>query len=135
MTTITIRGKEYPLQLLKLLNSFIYLFLAVLCLCFCAGFSLVAASGLRSRCGVRSFRSVNKRLLLWSAGSRVCGPPQPQRVDSAGVACGPWSACSVVAHRLSGCTWDFPAPGTELMSPAMVGRFFTTGWPGKPATV
>ena len=28
--------------------------------------------------------------------------------------------------------WDLPNPGTEPMSPALVGGFFTTAPPGKP---
>ncbi|KAM7238053.1 hypothetical protein CapIbe_011011 [Capra ibex] len=41
--------------------------------------------------------------------------------------------CSVVAARaqlLLG-MWDLPRPGIEPMSPALVGRFLTTGPPGK----
>ena len=28
--------------------------------------------------------------------------------------------------------WDLPRPGIELVSPALQGRFLTTGTPGKP---
>ena len=29
-------------------------------------------------------------------------------------------------------TWDLPGPGIEPVSPALTGRFLTTGPPGKP---
>ena len=38
------------------------------------------------------------------------------------------------AHRLTCstmCGVSLPGPGTELISPALAGRFFTTGPPGK----
>ena len=47
-------------------------------------------------------------------------------------------------HRLNSCgtqvqllrdMWDLPRPGTEPMSPALVGRFFTTQPPGKPCAL
>jgi len=28
--------------------------------------------------------------------------------------------------------WDLPGPGIKLISPALAGRFLTTGPPGKP---
>ena len=90
---------------------FIYLFLAVLGLRFCA----------------RAFSSCGKRgpsslwctglsllwpLLLWSTGSRRAGSV-------------------VVAHGPS-CMWDLPRTGLEPVSPALAGRFSTTVPPGKP---
>ena len=45
---------------------------------------------------------------------------------------------SVAVHRLSCCgtqlllgMWDLPRSGSEPMSPALAGRFLTTGPPGK----
>ena len=31
--------------------------------------------------------------------------------------------------------WDLPRPGIKPMSPALAGRFLTTGPPGKPGTM
>ena len=64
--------------------------------------------------------------------------------------CGGFSSCGaqalgsrasvVVAHRLSSCgaqaqllcgLWDLPGPGIEPVSPALTGRFLTSGPPGK----
>ena len=53
------------------------------------------------------------------------------------------SSCSSQAleHRLNSCgtwayllfgMWDLPGSGIEPMSPALVGKFFTTEPPGKP---
>ena len=51
--------------------------------------------------------------------------------------CGSWA----LGHRFDDCgtqallicdIWDLPGSGIEPMSPAMVGRFFTTEPPGKP---
>ena len=37
----------------------------------------------------------------------------------------------VVAHRLRFCMWNLPWPGTELVSPALAGRFLSIVLPGK----
>ena len=98
-----------------LIYLFIYLFLAVLGLCFCA----------------RAFSSCGKRRPLFIA---VRGPPtiaaslvaehklQMRRLSS----CGSW------AQLLYG-MWDLPRPGLEPVSPALAGRFSATVPPGKPA--
>ena len=40
---------------------------------------------------------------------------------------------NVVAHgHRCPAAWDLPGPGTEPMSPASAGRFFTPELPGKP---
>ena len=39
-------------------------------------------------------------------------------------------ASVVAVHGLS-CMWDLPRPGIEPVSPALEGRFLTTGPPGK----
>ena len=66
-------------------------------------------------------------LLLWGLGSRCVGFSS----------WGPWA----LEHRLNSCgaqayllcsMWDFPAPGTEPVFPALAGGFFTTEPPGKP---
>ena len=53
-------------------------------------------------------------------------------------------ASPVVEHRLQACVllqlllggmWDLSGPGLEPLSPALVGRFSTTGTQGKPLTV
>ena len=76
------------------------------------------------------------------------------RVHSPVVVCGPLTVVAplVSEHRLRSCSWralehrpsssgarpqllhglwDFPGPGTEPVSPALAGRFFTTQPPGK----
>ena len=51
--------------------------------------------------------------------------------------CGSWavecrlSSCGAQAQLLHS-MWDLPRPGLEPMSPALAGRFLTTGPPGKP---
>ena len=93
---------------------FIYLFLAVLGLRFCA----------------RAFSSCGKRGPLFIA---VHGPLtiaaflvvehrlQTRRLSS----CGSWA-------QLFRGMWDLPRPGLEPVSPALAGRFSTTAPPGKP---
>ena len=41
------------------------------------------------------------------------------------------SSCGVWAELPHG-MWNPPRPGVEPMSPALAGRFLTTGSPGKP---
>ena len=104
---------------------FFNLFLAVLGLRCCSGFSLVVASGGYSllRCAGFSLRWL---LLLWSMGSKQVGFSS----------CGSWS----LERRLSSngtraqlfCDmWDPPGPGLEPVSPALTRRFLTTVTPGK----
>ena len=93
---------------------FIYLFMAVLGLCFC----------------VRAFSSGGKRGPLFFA---VCGPLtiaaslvaehtlQTRRLSN----CGSWAQ---LFHGM----WDLPRPGLEPVSPELAGRFSTTAPPGKP---
>ena len=98
-------------------KRFIYL-----CIFGCAGssrlcgLSLIVVSGGYSslECEVGAF-SLRRLLLLWSIGSRVC------RLSS----CGVWTSCP-------GGMWNLPRAGIEPMSPALAGRFLTTGPPGKP---
>ena len=103
-------------------KSIIYLFLAVLGLHCCVGFSLVVASG-----GCSSLQCMAFLLwwfpLLWSTGSKVRGLQQWQHVGSA-----------VVAHRFwfSKACGIFPDQGSNLVSPALTGRFFTTEPHGSP---
>ena len=102
----------YILFFLKYL--FIYLFMAVLGLCFCA----------------RAFSSCGKWGPLFIA---VCGP----RTVAASLV----AEHRLQTRRLSNCgsqaqllrsMWDLPRPGFEPMSPALAGRFSTTAPPGKP---
>ena len=95
-------------------SLFIYLFLAVLGLHFCA----------------RAFSSCGKRGPLFIA---VHGP---LTVVASLVA-----EHRLQTHRLSSCgsrtqllrgMWDLPRPGLEPVSPALAGRFSTTAPPGKP---
>ena len=95
-------------------NLFIYLFLAVLGLHFCA----------------RAFSSCGERGPLFIA---VRGPLT--------VAASLVAEHRLQTHRLSNCgsraqllrgMWDLPRPGLEPVSPALAGRFLTTAPPGKP---
>ena len=98
----------------KFIYLFIYLFMAVLGLRFCA----------------RAFSSCGERGPLFIA---VCGPLT--------VAASPVAEHRLQTRRLSSCgsraqllrgTWDLPRPGLEPVSPALAGRFLTTVPPGKP---
>ena len=42
---------------------------------------------------------------------------------------------AVELHGLSCSVWDLPVSGTEPMSPALAGRFFTTEPSGKPSNI
>ena len=94
---------------------FIYLFLSVSGLRFCA----------------RAFSSCGKRGPLFIA---VCGPLT--------IAASLDVEHRLQTHRLSNCgsraqllrgMWDLPRPGLEPASPALAGRFSTTAPPGKPS--
>ena len=89
--------------------NFIYLFLAVLGLRFCAR----AFSG----CGEQGPLFIAVRWPLTVAAS----PVAEHRL----------SRCGSRAQLLRG-MWDLPGPGLEPVSPALAGRFATTAPPGKP---
>ena len=96
-------------------DSFIYLFMAVLDLRFCA----------------RAFSSCGKRGPLFIT---VCGPltivvslVAEHRLQTHRL-----SNCGSRAHLLCG-MWDLPRPGLEPVFPALAGRFSTTVPPGKPS--
>ena len=103
---------------------YIYLFLAVLGLHCCVGFSLVVVSG------SYSLVTTHRRLVMVAslvAGSRFAGLSS----------CSSWA----LKHRLISCraqalllrsTWDLPQPGIKPVSPALAGRFFTSEPSGKP---
>ena len=97
-----------------LLFIYLYLFLAVLGLCYCA----------------RAFSSCDERGPLFIA---VHGPLT--------AAASPVAEHRLQMHRLSSCgsraqllrsMLDLPRPGLEPVSPALAGRFSTTAPPGKP---
>ena len=93
---------------------FIYLFLAVLGLHFCARAF--------SSCSERGPLFIAVRGPLTVAASLVVEHKlQTRRLSS----CGPW------AQLLRG-MWYLPRPGLEPVSPALAGRFSTTAPPGKP---
>ena len=77
---------------------------------------------------------MQRLLLLWSAGSRVCRLQELQCVGSVVVALRLWSTGSiVVVHGLS-CSavcGIFLGQGVEPVSPALTSGFFTTEPPGK----
>ena len=98
----------------KLINFFIYLFLVLLCLRFCA----------------RAFSSCGKWGSLFIA---VRGPltivaslVAEHRLQTRRI-----SSCGSRAQLLRG-MWDLPRPGLEPVFPALAGRFSTTAPPGKP---
>ena len=106
-------GKQYEKKnFFKYL--FIYLFMAVLGLCFCA----------------RAFSS--------------CGKPGPLFIAVHGpltIAASLVAEHRLQTRRLSNCgsraqllrgTWDLPRPGLEPVSPALAGRLSTIAPPGKP---
>ena len=97
-----------------LINLFIYLFVAVLGLRFCAR--------VFSSCGERGPLFIAVRGLLTIAASLVAEHRlQTRRLSS----------CGSRASLLRG-MWDLPRPGLEPVSPALAGRFLTTAPPGKP---
>ena len=105
-------SSQLPLHFLKFL--FIYLFLTLLGLCFCARAF--------SSCGKRGPLFIAVRGPLTIAASLVAEHRlQTRRLSS----CGSW------AQLLLG-MWDLPRPGLEPVSPALAGRFSTTAPPGKP---
>ena len=93
---------------------FIYLFLAVLGLRFCARAF--------SRCGKQGSLFIAVHGPLTIAASLVAeNRLQMRRLGN----------CGSRAQLLRG-TWDPPRPGLEPVSPALAGRFSTTAPPGKP---
>ena len=110
------RGPTKFCQLSCFFLIFIYLFMAVLGLRFCArAFSSCGKRGhSSSRC---TGLSLSWPLLLWSTGCRRAG-----------------SVIVARAQPLRG-MWDLPRPGLEPVSPALAGRFSTTAPPGKPCSV
>ena len=105
------------MRIIPFIYLFIYLFLAVLGLRFCA----------------RAFSSCGKRGPLFIA---VRGPLT--------IAAPPVAGHRLQTRRLSSCgsraqllrsMWDLPRPGLEPVSPALAGRFSTTAPPGKPYSV
>ena len=91
-----------------------YLFLAVLCLRFCARAF--------SSCGKRRPLLIAVRWLLTIAASLVAEHRlQTRRLSNRGSR----------AQLLRG-MWDPPGPGLEPVYPALAGRFSTTAPPGKP---
>ena len=93
---------------------YLYLFLAVLGLRFCA----------------RALSSCGKRGPLFIA---VRGPPTvvASLVAEHRLQTRRLSSCGSRAHLLCG-MWDPPRPGLEPVSPALAGRFSTAAPPGKP---
>ena len=82
---------------------------------FCVGFPLVAEHGAHSSCGAWS--SHHHGFSCWGA----------QALGSTG-----FSSCDTPAKLLH-CMWGLPGQGIGPMSPAFLGRFFTTEALGKPA--
>ena len=88
--------------------------MAVLGLCCCVGFSLVAVSSVALSCSMWTYCS----------GFTCC---RTQALGHAGFSsCGTWT-CSLL-----GGVWDLRRPGIEPVSPVLAGGFVTTEPPGKP---
>ena len=110
---IIIRGPKWTLEVFFFL-FFIYLFMAVLGLRFCARAS--------SSCGEQGPLFITVRGPLTIAASLVAEHRlQTRRLSN----------CGSRAQPLHG-MWDLPRPGLEPVSPALAGRFSTTAPPGKP---
>ena len=104
--------------------SFTYLFLAVLGLCCCEGFSLVTGS--------RGCSLVAAHVFLMMVSSVVA----EQGLQDMWI-----QQLLALEHRLNGCgvwayllqrMWDLPGSGIKLMPPVLAGGFFTTEYPRKP---
>ena len=96
--------------------NFIYLFLAVLGLRFCARAF--------SSCGKWGPLFIAVREPLTIAASLV----EEHRLQTRRL-----SSCGAWAQLLRG-MWDLPRPGLEPVSPELAGRFSTTAPPGKPTS-
>ena len=101
-------------------NLFIYLFLAVLGLRFCARAF--------SSCGKRGPLFIAMRGPLTIAASR-CGAQAPDAQAQQLWLTGPVAPRHVGSSQNQGSN---PEPGLEPLSPALAGRFPTTAPPGKP---
>ena len=98
-------------------NSFMFLRMILFWLCwlFAAGRAFPASS---SSCGAGASRRGGLQRGLLLLGSSGSGAHSLQQLRHSGLVV-PWQ-------------WDLPGPGIEPLSPALTGRFFTTGPPGKP---
>ena len=113
----------------------VFILLRLLCLWLLRGFvvahrlSLVAVSGGRSLLHCTGFSL--QHLLSWSTGSRhMCFSScstwaQKLLLDL-------WFSSYRTQAQLFHGKWTLPGLGIEPMSPALIGRFFTTEPPGKP---
>ena len=109
-------------QLLLLLNIlFIYLSLAALGLGRCTQLAFVAAS---SSCSPVAMRGLLTAMAPLAGEHRLLGA-QASRDAAHG-----FSSCGSQAQWIHGMR-NLPEPGIEPMSPALAGRFLTTGPPGK----
>ena len=108
---MTVRGEKDNFFL-----KFIYLFLAVLCLRFCARAF--------SSCGEQGPLFIVVRGPLTIAASLVA----EHRLQTCRL-----SSCGSQAQLLRG-MWDLPRPGLEPVSPALAGSFSTTAPPESPIT-
>ena len=114
---------------LKKKSNFIYLFLALLGLRCCVGFSLAVRAEAPLYLQSTGF-SLRWLLLLRSTGNRTCGfsSCNSQLLEHSLNSCGSWAQlpCSL---------WSLPGSGTEPVSPALPGGFFTTEPPGRPQVI
>ena len=107
-------------------HFFLFLHFVYVWLC-CVFAAARAFSGWRSRgYPSRGVRTSRQRPLRYRA----------QALGRQGFRCGPdFGAQAGAWAQLHQGMWDFPTSGTELESPALAGRFFTTELPGKPSVL
>ena len=111
---ITVYTNPFCTMFDQFFKKYIYLFMAVLGLHFCARAF--------SSCGKRGPLFIEVRGPLTIAASLIAEHRlQTRRLSN----------CGSRAHLLRG-MWDLPRPGLEPVSPALAGRFSTTAPPGKP---
>ena len=121
-------------RFLKYFFKCMYLFLTMLGLCCCVGFSLAVVIG-------PTLAVVHGLLIaVTSLVEHGLSGVQASVVGAHGLSSyGSWA----LQHRLNNCgtgaqlfhsICDIPGPGIEAMSPAFTGGFFTTESPGKPLT-
>ena len=134
---VIFRGEKFYFlkDLFMYLNHFTYLFLAVLGLCCCKDFCLVAASG------GYSLAATCRRPIVMASLDAEHGL---QHTGASAVASGPKSCgFQALAHRLSSCAaraqllcdvWDLPGSGIKPMSPAFQANSLPLSHQGSPVS-
>lgn len=120
---------------LKQLYLIFILFKKNLFSCGCAGFPLLR--------GLSLVTVSRGWLSSWWYTGFSCVVPSVVEHGLQGMGALVLGASGALEHRLDSCStqawllcrmWDLPRPGIELMSPALVGKFFITEPPGNPSS-